>query len=73
MASLLLAIGASILLRSIWSFAHVGKGTLARFDDTQKLIVVGLYRNVRNPMYVGVILISLAESWFFRSFAIPNP
>ncbi len=66
-AVLLLAIGASILLRSIWSFAHVGEGTLAPFDETQKLIVVGLYRYVRNPMYVGVILILLAESWFFWS------
>ena len=66
-AVLLLAIGASILLRSIWSFAHVGKGTLAPFDETQKLIVVGLYRYVRNPMYVGVILILLAESWFWWS------
>ncbi len=66
-AVLVLAIGVSILLRSIWSFAHVGKGTLAPFDETQKLIVVGLYRYVRNPMYDGVILILLAESWFFWS------
>ncbi|MGI9323716.1 MAG: methyltransferase family protein [Pseudomonadales bacterium] len=65
---LFLLIGASILLRSIWSFAHVGRGTLAPFDETQRLIVVGLYRFVRNPMYVGVVLILLAESWFFMSF-----
>ena len=64
---LLLLMGASILLRSIWSFAHVGRGTLAPFDETQKLVVVGLYRFVRNPMYVGVVLILLAESWFFMS------
>ena len=64
---LLLAIGIAILLKSIWSFAYVGKGTLAPFDETQKLIVVGLYRYVRNPMYVGVMLILLAESWFFWS------
>lgn len=60
-------IGAAILFKSIWSFAHVGKGTPAPFDETQILIVVGLYRYVRNPMYVGVILILLAESWFYRS------
>jgi len=70
MAVLLLATGASILLWSIWSFAHVGKGTLAPFDETRKLIVVGLYRYVRNPMYVGVMLILLAQSWFFWSFAL---
>ena len=66
-AMLLLAIGAAILFKSIWSFADVGKGTLAPFDETRRLIVVGLYRYVRNPMYVGVILILLAESWFFWS------
>ena len=69
-AMLLFAIGAAILFKSIWSFAYVGKGTLAPFDETQELIVVGLYRYVRNPMYVGVMLILLAESWFFRSSAL---
>ena len=70
MAALLLIIGAAILLKSIWSFARVGKGTLAPFDETKKLIVVGLYRYVRNPMYVGVILILLAESLFFWSVIV---
>ncbi len=67
---LLLLIGASILFRSIWSFALVGRGTLAPFDETQRLIVVGLYRFVRNPMYVGVTLILLAEAGFFVSSAL---
>ena len=66
-AVIILSIGAVILFKSIWSFARVGKGTLAPFDETQKLIVVGLYRYVRNPMYVGVILILLTESWIFWS------
>lgn len=66
-ATLLLVTGAAILLKSIWSFARVGRGTLAPFDETERLIVVGLYRYVRNPMYVGVIAILLAESWFFWS------
>ncbi len=66
-AMLFLAIGVAILLKSIWSFARVGRGTLAPFDETNRLIVVGLYRYVRNPMYVGVMTILLAESWFFWS------
>ncbi len=66
-AALLLIIGIAILLKSIWSFASIGRGTLAPFDETRKLIVVGLYRYVRNPMYVGVMMILLAESWFFWS------
>jgi protein-S-isoprenylcysteine O-methyltransferase Ste14 len=66
-AVMILLIGTAILLKSIWSFAHVGRGTLAPFDETDKLIVVGLYRYMRNPMYVGVMMILLAESWFFWS------
>lgn len=66
-AALLVAIGGAILLKSIWSFARVGSGTLAPFDETRTLVVTGLYRYVRNPMYVGVMLILLAEAWFFLS------
>ena len=66
-AVLLLLVGAAILFKSIWSFARVGRGTLAPFDETKKLIVVGLYRYVRNPMYVGVMMTLLAETWFFWS------
>ena len=66
-AVLLLVIGTVILFRSIWSFAHVGRGTLAPFDETKKLVVDGLHRYVRNPMYIGVILMLLAESWFYWS------
>ena len=63
----LMIIGAGILLMSVWSFARTGRGTLAPFDETNKLIVVGLYRYVRNPMYVGVMIILLAQSAFFWS------
>lgn len=66
-AALLSLGGASMLLYCIWTFASVGRGTLAPFDETRKLVIVGLYRYVRNPMYIGVLLILLAEAWFFRS------
>ena len=66
-ATLVLIFGAAILLMSIWSFARTGKGTLAPFDETKKLVVVGLYRYVRNPMYLAVMMILLAEAWFFSS------
>jgi protein-S-isoprenylcysteine O-methyltransferase Ste14 len=67
-AALLLIICASIiLLNCIWRFATIGKGTLAPFDETQQLIIVGPYRYVRNPMYVSVLLILLGEAWFFGS------
>lgn len=66
-AALVLIAGVAILLTSIWSFARVGKGTLAPFDETEKLVVAGLYRYVRNPMYLAVMMMLLAESWFFWS------
>lgn len=66
-AVLVLISGAAILLMSIWTFARVGNGTLAPFDETKKLVIVGFYRYVRNPMYVAVMMILLAETWFFWS------
>ena len=60
-------LGASILLRCIWDFATKGRGTLAPVDPPKQLVVQGLFRYVRNPMYLGVLLLLLGESLFFRS------
>ena len=54
---LFLAIGLAILLWCVRDFYVAGKGTLAPWDPPKNLVTVGLYRYVRNPMYVGVILI----------------
>ena len=47
--------GLFILLDSVTRFAIEGLGTPAPPLPTKKLIVTGLYRNVRNPMYVAVV------------------
>ena len=60
-------LGASIYLWCAWDFAATGKGTPAPIDPPKQLIVRGLYRWVRNPMYVGVLLILLGEALFFAS------
>jgi protein-S-isoprenylcysteine O-methyltransferase Ste14 len=65
-----IAIGAGILLRCVWDFAARGRGTLAPVDPPKELVVSGLYRYVRNPMYVGVLSVLLGEALFFRSNAL---
>jgi protein-S-isoprenylcysteine O-methyltransferase Ste14 len=67
---LLIAIGAFGLLWCIWQFFAEGRGTLAPVDSPKELVVHGLYRVVRNPMYVSVALVLLGESIFFASFGI---
>jgi protein-S-isoprenylcysteine O-methyltransferase Ste14 len=46
-------LGFAVALRCIWDFGHTGRGTPAPIAPPQKLVVVGFYRFVRNPMYVG--------------------
>jgi protein-S-isoprenylcysteine O-methyltransferase Ste14 len=54
--------GASMLAWCIFEFARRGRGTLSVFDPTSRLVVHGLYRYVRNPMYLSVTMIVLGEA-----------
>jgi protein-S-isoprenylcysteine O-methyltransferase Ste14 len=46
-------LGLGVALRCIWDCGWTGRGTPAPFVPPQRLVVVGFYRYVRNPMYVG--------------------
>jgi len=46
-------LGFAIALRCVWDFGWSGHGTPAPIAPPQRLVVVGFYRHVRNPMYVG--------------------
>src|SRR5215813_3401206 len=46
-------LGFAVALRCIWDFGWTGRGTPAPIVPPQRLVVVGFYRYVRNPMYVG--------------------
>jgi len=48
-------------------FARIGKGTLAPWDPTQRLVVVGPYQHVRNPMITGVVTMLIGEALFHGS------
>ena len=67
---LVAAIGAAVLAACIWEFARRGRGTLSPVDPPRQLVVQGLYRYVRNPMYVGVSSILLGEALLTRSLAL---
>ena len=63
--AILIAVGATVLLDSFGRFAWQGLGTPAPPFPTRHLIVTGLYRYVRNPMYLAVIsLIAGQAAWF---------
>ncbi len=65
-AAVILA-GAVVLLRCVWDFFASGRGTLAPVDPPKTLVVGGLYRSTRNPMYNGVLTMILGQAWLFRS------
>jgi protein-S-isoprenylcysteine O-methyltransferase Ste14 len=65
-----IALGAGLLAACIWEFAHSGRGTLAPLDPPKQLVVRGLYRYVRNPMYLSVTTIVFGELLLTRSLAL---
>jgi protein-S-isoprenylcysteine O-methyltransferase Ste14 len=66
----LLLLGASIYAWCVWDFATFGRGTPAPIDAPKKLVVRGLYRYSRNPMYVGVLTVILGWAVLFRSATV---
>jgi protein-S-isoprenylcysteine O-methyltransferase Ste14 len=62
-----LLLGAGFYLRCAWDFVVAGRGTPAPIDAPKHLVVRGLYRLVRNPMYVGVLLCVGGEVILFGS------
>ncbi len=64
-AGMFFLIGLAIYLRCAWDFAVAGLGTPAPIDPPKKLVVSGLYRRTRNPMFQGVLLVLLAECLLF--------
>ena len=57
-----LCLGLVLMVATIRLFVTVGKGTLAPWNPTQRLVVQGVYRHVRNPMISGVFFILLGEA-----------
>ena len=68
LAGLMLTIGGTMfLVVCIWEFVAYGRGTLAPVDPPKSLVVRGLYKYVRNPMYLSVLVVLLGEALLTRS------
>jgi protein-S-isoprenylcysteine O-methyltransferase Ste14 len=66
----LIGLGFAFWAWTVKLFVTVGRGTLAPWDPTTRLVVKGPYRHMRNPMITGVAAILAGEAVFFRSWGI---
>jgi protein-S-isoprenylcysteine O-methyltransferase Ste14 len=62
-----LALGVVLLLWTVRDFYVAGRGTLAPWVPPEELVVVGLYRVSRNPMYIAVVLVLAGWAIGFHS------
>ena len=67
---LLIIAGVPGLVDSFVRFALQGLGTPAPIAPPQKLVVTGLYRYVRNPIYVAVVAIILGQAILFGDWRL---
>lgn len=60
-------LGALIIIRCCADIIRRGRGTPAFVDPPKELVVAGLYHYVRNPIYVGALIIQLGFIFWFGS------
>ncbi len=65
-----LLLGVGLYLWCAGAFTFIGKGTPAPIDAPKVLVVQGLYRWVRNPMYIAVLSVVIGEAILFRSILL---
>jgi protein-S-isoprenylcysteine O-methyltransferase Ste14 len=66
----LLALGIAVYARCAWDFVRFGLGTPAPMDAPRRLVTRGLYRYVRNPMYLAVLAAIAGWAVLFGSMAV---
>jgi protein-S-isoprenylcysteine O-methyltransferase Ste14 len=63
-------VGLAMVVACFVRFVREGRGTPAPTAPTEELVVGGLYRYLRNPMYVGVGLAIAGQCLAFRSLSL---
>ncbi|QKD06279.1 methyltransferase family protein [Mesorhizobium loti] len=66
----LIVAATAVLLHAFARFAFEGSGTPAPVAPTERLVIGGIYRHVRNPMYVAVLSIILGQALLFSSWTL---
>jgi protein-S-isoprenylcysteine O-methyltransferase Ste14 len=66
----LVAVAVVVLVRNFVRFVVEGRGTPSPVLQTERLVVGGDYRFVRNPMYLAVITAILGQAMIFGSFTL---
>ena len=69
-AILAAAFGTGMVIWVSTAFVRLGKGTPVPIEPPTRLVISGLYRYIRNPMYTGALLIILAEALYFNAINI---
>jgi len=64
------AAAAAVALWCIFTFVWIGRGTPAPFDPPRRLVILGPYRFVRNPMYMGAGFALASAALFFQSLPL---
>jgi len=67
--------GIAVLVWCFWDFLAKGQGTPAPIDPPKQLVTSGLYKYVRNPMYVGVLMVVIGHFlwfgyWWILAYAV---
>src|SRR5215467_15597346 len=70
LGGILIIVGVPGVVDSFARFALEGLGTPAPIAPPQKLVVTGLYRYVRNPIYIAVVAVIFGQALFFSSVGV---
>jgi protein-S-isoprenylcysteine O-methyltransferase Ste14 len=62
-----IAVGVLLYLACVWVFATGGRGTPGLWDSPRRVVTIGPYRWVRNPIYLAALLIVSGQAWLFFS------